>query len=82
MSTNDDFVQVATDGTGKQIDMSLVPSAATTSGTVRRQRAEITDPVADAILQQAQIQRLMLANLRGILQALTQGDQSEDNFLD
>lgn len=76
----DAFIQVAPDGTGKQIDMTLTTTAA--GATIYRQRAEIMDPVADAILQILATQKLILANLRGILQALSQGDITEDNFPD
>jgi hypothetical protein len=78
MST-DAFVQVAPDSTGKQVDMAQVTTLAGT--VIYRQRAELTDPVASAILEMNATMTLVLANLRGILQVLSSGDVTEDNFI-
>lgn len=76
----DAYVQVAPDSTGKQVDMSQVSTAA--GATIYRQRAEITGDVADAILAMNATMKLQLAVLRGILFALTNGDVTEETFLD
>lgn len=76
----DSYVQVATDGSGKKIDMAQVVTAA--GDPVYRQRAEITGDVADAILAMNATMRLQLAVMRGILFALTNGDVTEETFLD
>lgn len=78
MSTPDTYVQVATDGSGKKVDMGLVATSA--GDTIYRQRAEIVGDVNAAIQELLDINKTQLAVLRGILFALTNGDVTEDSF--
>jgi len=68
----DDFVQVAPDSTGKQVDMEQVVTGA---GTVRRQRAAIVGDTADALLEI----RMLLRQLISIQLAILETVQSESN---
>lgn len=74
----DAYVQVATDGAGKQVDMSTVRTLA--GDTIYRQRAELVGDPAAAILALGDKLDLHTALLRAILFALTNGDLTEDSF--
>lgn len=77
--TTDSYVQVAADGVGKKVDMTLVQTNA--GDTIYRQRAEL---IGDSVgLLQSIDDKLMVTNalLRGILFVLSNGDVTEDNFI-
>lgn len=76
----DGFVQVAPDSTGKTVDMKLIRTVA--GDSIYRQRAELSGSAADAILALDDTARKQLAVLRGILFALTNGEVTEEMFLD
>lgn len=74
------FVQVAPDSTGKKVEMVQVVLSDGTTAQV--QKAIIAGDVADAILAMREELRIQTAVLRGILFALTNGDVTEETFLD
>lgn len=77
----DAYVQVATDGSGKRIDMELVSTLA--DGTIYRQRAAIVGDAADALLSIPILMAQQLAVLRqlaAMLDAETNSRISEDDF--
>ena len=77
--SQDSFVQVAPDSTGKQVDMSLVQTAI---GSVQRQRAEIVGDPADALNTLNENIRRLLAVQRALLAFLSNGEVTEEQFLD
>lgn len=80
METADDYVQVAPNSTGEKVDMGEVR---TLSGdTILRQRAELKGSAAEALLSIDATTKLQLAVLRAILFALTNGDVTEEQFLE
>lgn len=74
------FVQVAPDSTGKKVEMVQVVLSDGTTAYV--QKALIAGDAADALLAMRDEMRIQTAVLRGILFALTNGDVTEEMFLD
>lgn len=75
----DSYVQVATDGSGKTVDMLLIQTPA--GAAIYRQRAELVGDAAAAMLDVSDKLDTTNALLRAILFALSSGDVTEDNFL-
>lgn len=75
----DAYVQVAVDGAGKQVDMSTVRTVA--GDTIYRQRAELVGEPAAALLALGDKLDLQTALLRAILFTLSNGDVTEDMFI-
>lgn len=76
---SDSYLQVAADGAGKQVDMTLLRTLA--GDTIYRQRAELIGPPADALLELNAEAKIQTALLRAILFVLSNGDVTEDQFL-
>jgi len=74
------YVQVAPDSTGKKVEMEQGTQA--DGSTVYRQKAVLVGDPADAILAMRDELKIQTAVLRGILFALTNGDVTEEMFLD
>lgn len=74
------FVQVAPDSTGKKVGMEQVVLSDGT--TAYLQKALIVGDAADALLAMSDTMKMQLAVMRGILFALTNGDVTEEMFLD
>lgn len=74
------FVQVAPDSTGKKVGMEQVVLSDGT--TAYLQKALIVGDAADALLAIKDAMRIQTAVLRGILFALTNGDVTEEQFLE
>jgi hypothetical protein len=88
MANQDDFVRVAPDSTGKLVDMGTRQSLATdpTTGlpgtTVKVQRAEMVGESGDAIIELNENTKKLLAVMRAVLFVLSDGNVTEEQFLE
>ena len=64
--SQDAFIQVAPDSTGKLVDMGLVGTTAST-GVIYRERAELVGDAADALSQLLDVSKKQLAVFRCLL---------------
>lgn len=77
---SDGVLQVAPDSTGKKV--ATDKTLASDGSEIHIQKAEIVGEAANDIAEIKETMKLQLAVLRGILFALTNGDVTEDQFLD
>lgn len=76
----DAYVQVATDGSGKQIDMDQVSTAA--GATLYRQRAVMVGIPAQVLDEMLELQRRQLACMRALLSTLgNAAAATEEDFM-
>jgi hypothetical protein len=75
----DSFVQVAPDGSGKQVDMAQTASAA--GAIIYRQRAEIVGDAPASLQLLVELSMKQLAVLRAIYSVLANSSVTEEDFL-